>query len=71
MKSNLKLKNYSKIKKYVGKDIEKMEIDVELYLWQYASKNFYFTLYVVIFHCEEFVISVVEPIMIIRSPQLG
>jgi hypothetical protein len=62
-----KLKNYSR----ETKEIADKEIDVEIYLWQYATKSSYVVMYVVIFQCEEFVISVMEHMVMIRPTHLG
>ena len=62
-----KLKNYTSEKKEIGGK----EIDVEIYMWQYATKSSYVALYVVIFQCEEFVISVMEQMMMVRPTHLG
>ena len=62
-----KLKNYASEKKEIGNK----EIDVEVYMWQYATKSSYVVLYVVIFQCEEFVISVMEQMMMVRPTHLG
>ena len=62
-----KLKNYTSEKK----EIAGKEIDVEIYMWQYATKASYVALYVVIFQCEEFVISVMEQMVMIRPTHLG
>ena len=62
-----KLKSYSIEKK----EILDKEIDVEIYLWQYTTKSSYVVLYVVIFQCEEFTISVMEHMAMIRPTHLG
>ena len=62
-----KLKNYASEKKEIGNK----EIDVEVYMWQYVTKASHVILYVVIFQCEEFVISVMEQMMMIRPTHLG
>ena len=62
-----KLKNYTREKR----EIANKEIDVEIYMWQYATKSSYVALYVVIFQCEEFVISVMEQMMMIRPTHSG
>ena len=62
-----KLKNYTKEKREIGNK----EIDVEIYMWQYATKSSYVVLYIVIFQREEFVISVMEQMMMIRPTHLG
>ena len=62
-----KLKNYASEKKEIGNK----EIDVEVYMWQYATKASHVILYVVIFQCEEFVISVMEHMVMIRPTHLG
>ena len=52
------------------RNLEEKEIEVEVYLWQYATKTVLLTLYVVVFYCEEFTISVMEHIMMMRPAQL-
>ena len=71
MKAKMKLKNYSKTKREIQQEGVTKEIEVELYLWQYKAKNMHLTLYVVIFQCEEFVISIMEHIMVIQPARLG
>ena len=65
--------NTTKLKNYVSekKEIGNKEIDVEVYMWQYVTKASHVILYVVIFQCEEFVISVMEHMVMIRPTHLG